>query len=81
MISKVLDKDTSLAEKIQTLYREQDNMITSILTAIGIAIGILAELLPPGSVAAGITCKTGGNDKTENVKEWLRCKLKPWQGY
>ena len=78
MIAKVLDKDTSLAEKIQILCREQGNMITSILTAIGIAIGILAELLPPGGAAAGIACKTGGNGKPGNVKEWLRNKLKPW---
>ena len=34
-IAKVLDKDTSLAEKIRTLFREQGIMIASILTAIG----------------------------------------------
>ena len=33
-IAKVLDKDISLAEKIQTLFREQGITITSILTAI-----------------------------------------------
>ena len=32
-IAKVLDKDTSLAEKIRTLFREQGIMIASILTA------------------------------------------------
>ena len=35
MIAKVLDKDTSLAEKIQTLFREQGIMIASILMTIG----------------------------------------------
>ena len=40
-IAKVLDKDTSLGEKIRTLFREQRNYkIASILTAIGMAIGV-----------------------------------------
>ena len=47
-IAKVLDKDTSLAEKIQTLFREQEITIASILTAIGMAIGVLVEALLPG---------------------------------
>ena len=50
-IAKVLDKDTSLAEKIRTLFREQEITITSILTAIGIAIGLLVEALLPGGGA------------------------------
>ena len=52
-IAKVLDKDTSLAEKIRTLFREQGIMIASILTAIGMAIRVLVEaLLPDGGGAA-----------------------------
>ena len=38
-IAKVLDKDTSLGEKIRTLFREQGITIASILTAIGKEIG------------------------------------------
>ena len=45
MIAKVLDSNTSLAEKIQTLFREQGIMIASILTAIRMAIGVLVEAL------------------------------------
>ena len=37
--AKVLDKGTSLGEKIRTLFREQGISIASILTAIGMAIG------------------------------------------
>ena len=48
MIAKVLDKDTSLGEKIRTLFREQGIMITSVLTAIGMAISVLVEALFPG---------------------------------
>ena len=47
-IAKGLDKDTSLAEKIRTLFREQGITIASILTAIGMAIGVLVETLLPG---------------------------------
>ena len=51
-IAKVLDKDTSLAEKIRTLFREQRITIASILTAIRMAIGVLVEALLPGGAAA-----------------------------
>ena len=47
-IAKVLDKDTLLAEKIRTLFREQGITIASILMAIGMAIGVLVEALLPG---------------------------------
>ena len=47
-IAKVLDKDTSLAERIRTLFREQGITIASILAAIGMAIGVLVEALLPG---------------------------------
>ena len=53
-IAEVLDKDISLGEKIRTLFREQGITIASILTAIGMAIGVLAEaLLPGGGTASG----------------------------
>ena len=47
-IAKVLDKDTSLGEKIRTLFREQGITIASILMAIRMAIGVLVEALLPG---------------------------------
>ena len=47
-IAKVLDKDTSLGEKIRTLFREQGITIAFILMAIGMAIGVLVEALLPG---------------------------------
>ena len=72
-IVKVLDKDTSLAERIRTLFREQGIMIASILMAIRMAIGVLVEaLLPGGGGAMG-----GKPPKDEKgAKEWLRNKLK-----
>ena len=57
-IAKVLDKGTSLGEKVRTLLREQGITIASILTAIGMAIGVLVEALLPGGGAA--TASEGG---------------------
>ena len=75
-VAKVLDKDTSLGEKIRTLFREQGITIASILTAIGMAIGVLVEALLPGGAAAA----SGGGEpppKDKNrLKEWVRSKLK-----
>ena len=51
MIAKVVDKDTSLAEKIRTLFGEQGITIVSILTAIKMAIRVLVEALPGGGGA------------------------------
>ena len=74
-ILKVLDKDTSLAEKIRTLFREQGITIASILTAIGMAVGVLVDVLLPNGSAT--TQGNGGTDgKPEKVKEWLGNKPK-----
>ena len=76
-IAKVLDKDTSLAEKIRTLFREQGIMIASILTAIGMVIGVLVEALLPGS--GGAAASGGGEPPPKDekgLKEWIRNKLK-----
>ena len=77
-IAKVLDKDTSLAEKIQTLFREQGIMIAFILTAIGMAIRVLVEaLLPDGGGAAAASDGGEPPPKDEKgLKEWIRNKLK-----
>ena len=76
-IAKVLDKGTSLGEKIRTLFREQGITIASILTAIGMAIGVLLEALLPGG---GATISSGGGKPPpkdeKGLKEWIRSKLK-----
>ena len=77
-IAKLLDKDTSLGEKIRTLFREQGITIAFILTAIEIAIRVLVEALLPGCEGAAAT--SGGGEpppKDERgLKEWIRNKLK-----
>ena len=74
----MLDKDTSLGEKIRNLFREQGITIASILTAIGMAIGVLVEALLPGGGAA--TTSGGGGEPPpkdeKGLKGWIRNKLK-----
>ena len=71
-IAKVLDKDTSLGEKIRTQFREQGITIASILTAIGMAIGVLVKALLPGS--GGAATSGGGEPPPKDeasLKEWI----------
>ena len=75
-IAKVLDKNTLLAEKIRTLFREQGITIASLLTAIVMAIGVLVEALLPGG---GGAMASGGETLPKDeagLKEWIRNKLK-----
>ena len=58
-IMKFLDKETvTLGERISTLFKEQGITIVSILTAIGMAIGVLIEALLGGPCVS--TPKSGG---------------------
>ena len=77
-IAKVLDKDTSLSEKIRTLFREQGITIASILTAIEMAIGVHFEAL---LLCWGVVAASGGGGEPppkddKGLKEWVRSKLK-----
>ena len=76
-IAKVFYKDTSLGEKIRTLFREQGITIASILTAIWMAIRVLVEALLPGG---GGTAATAGGEPPpkdeKGLKGWIRNKLK-----
>ena len=75
--AQVLDKDTSLAEKTRILFREQGITIASILTAIGMAIGVLVKALLPGG--GGAAAASGGEPPPKDekgLKKWIRNKLK-----
>ena len=77
-IAKDFDKDNSLAEKVRTLFREQGITIASILTAIGMAIGVLVETLLP--CGGGATMASGDGEPPpkdeKGLKEWIRNKFK-----
>ena len=72
-IAKVLDKDTSLGEKIRTLFREQGITIASILMAIGMAIGVLVEALLPGGAAAA---SGGGGEPPPKDEKGLKGRIR-----
>ena len=77
-IMKFLDKETgALGERIRTLFKEQGITIVSILTAVGMAIGVLIEALLGGpSVSAPTLQSTIASDKKGGSREWIKNKLK-----
>ena len=77
-IMKFLDKETgTLGERIRTLFKEQGITIVSILTPIGMAIGVLIEALLGGPSASAPTSQsTTTSDKKGGAREWIKNKLK-----
>ena len=77
-ITKFLDKETgTLGERIRTLFKEQGITIVSILTAVGMAIGVIIEALLGGpSASAPKSGGTSGGDKKGGAREWIKNKLK-----
>ena len=77
-ITKFLDKETgTLGERIRTLFKEQGITIVSILTAVGMAIGVLIEALLGGPSASAPTPQsTTTSDKKGGAREWIKNKLK-----
>ena len=73
-ITKFLDKETgTLGERIRTLFKEQGITIVSILTAVGMAIGVLIEALLGGpSATAPKSGGTSGGDKKGGAREWIK---------
>ena len=77
-ITKFLDKETgTLGERIRTLFKEQGITIVSILTAVGMAVGVLIEALLGGpSASAPKSDGTSGGYKKGGAREWIKNKLK-----
>ena len=77
-IMKFLDKETGkLGERIRTLFKEQGITIVSILTAVGMTIGVLIEALLGGPSASAPTSQsTTASDKKGGAREWIKNKLK-----
>ena len=79
-ITKFLDKETgTLGERIRTLFKEQGITIVSILTAVGMTIGVLIEALLGGPTVSTTTSGSSpadGGDKKGGAREWIKNKLK-----
>ena len=79
-ITQFLDKETgTLGERIRTLFKEQGITIVSILTAVGMTIGVLIEALlggPTVSTTTSGSTPADGGDKKGGAREWIKNKLK-----
>ena len=77
-IMKFLDKETgTLGERIRTLFKEQGITIVSILTALGMTLGVLIEALLGGpSTSTPTSESTTTSDKKGGAREWIKNKLK-----
>ena len=77
-IMKFLDKETgTFGERIRTIFKEQGITIVSILTAVGMAIGVLIEALLGGpSTSTPTPQSTTTSDKKGGAREWIKNKLK-----
>ena len=78
-IMKFLDKETgTLGERIRTLFKEQGITIVSILTALGMTIGVLIEALigGPTTTSTPTSQSTTTSDKKGGAREWIKNKLK-----
>ena len=72
-INKVLKEDSTLGERLRTLFREQGITIVSILTAIGMIVGMIVEAIIPtdgGTATPSATPSTKGGVK-DCVKQQL----------
>ena len=80
-IMKFLDKETgTLGERIRTLFKEQGITIASILTALGMTLGVLIEALlgGPNTTFTPTTSEstTTTSHKKGGAREWIKNKLK-----
>ena len=77
-ITKFLDKEMgTLGERIRTLFKEQGITIVSILTAVGMIIGVKTEALLGGlSNSTPTSQSTTTSDKKGGAREWIKNKLK-----
>ena len=78
-IMKFLDKETgTLGQRIRTLFKEQGITVVSILTALGMTLGVLIEALlgGPSTTSTPTLQSTTTNNKKGGAREWIKNKLK-----
>jgi len=70
----VLNDDTSLAERLRTLFREQGVTITSILTALGF---IVSTIVLATQNAVGVTPTPTPPTPSSGVTDWAKNSSRP----
>ena len=73
-INKILKEDTTLGERIKTLFREQGITIVSVLTAFGMIIGVIVETFIPTTGGTTSPSKPPPKDAM-GVKDWIKKQL------
>ena len=63
-IDKVLKEDTTLREGFRTLFREEGIKIVSVLTAIGMIIGVIVEAVIPSGTTS---CSTPPKSSSQSL--------------
>ena len=72
-IHKILKEDTTLGERIKTLFREQGITIVSVLTAFGMIIGVIVEAIIP--TTGGTTPPPPKPSDGTGVRDWIKKQL------
>ena len=72
-INKVLKEDSTLGERLRTLFREQGITIVSILTALGMIVGMIVEAIIPTGGGAATPSKPPSSQG--GVKDWVKQQL------
>ena len=78
-IMKFSDKETgTLGERIRTLFKEQGITMVSILTALGMTLGVLIEALSggPSTTSTPTLQSTTTSDQKVGARKWIKNKLK-----
>ena len=78
-IMRFLDKETgTLGERIRTLFKEQGITIVSILTALGMTLGVLIEALlgGPSTTSTPTSQSTTTSNKKGGAREWIKKQIK-----
>ena len=76
-IEKVLDSDTSLKERIKTLFREQGITIITVLTATGMTISTIILIIKNAlGIGGGSGAGKPPSSDPNTLKNWVKNKLK-----
>ena len=74
-IGRVLNEDTTLAERVRTLFREQGVTLVSILTAVGMAISTLVLALTGGGGTVTPPSPPPAPSDKGGLREWAKNTL------